>query len=320
MFDWLFGNETKKQLDQTKQQLGQYQDSGAYNREMAGAMDSILKDPANKDLIATVAAQDPNFLTDWTGQMQSMRKQANFGDITQKDLQTQYDALEKKNRYNYFGDGLLGMFLNPIGQTATAGFDLLTGQYANNKRDVASDLGAGVETALSFIPLAGGIAKGAKLGGSMAKMGNAMNSTKGTIASGGLFGGAEAVRQGGAETDPMDVLTGVGTGAAFSAAIPLGGRMLRNRGSKQLTGAMAGRGMDQAAINQTMSAIPNKELYQTALRSFIPKSTFGKVALGGGALYGGSKLFGGGAPQPMSYNDYSGMEQDPYAQYQGMGY
>jgi len=320
MFDWLFGNETKKQLDQTKQQMTDYGLNNTYNREMANAMDSILKDPANKDLLSNISSQDPSFLTNWGDQSRAMRQSANFGDLSQKDLQDQYDLLSKKDRYNYFGDGLLGMLLNPIGQTATAGYDLLTGQYANNKRDVASDLGAGVEAALSLIPFAGGIAKGAKLGGSMAKVGNSMNSIKGLTASGGLFGGAEALRQGGVETDPMDILTGAGTGAAFSAAIPFGSKLLRNRGSKQLTGAMAGRGMDQAAINQTMSAIPNKELYQTALRSFIPKSTFGKLALGGGALYGGSKLFGGGAQQPMDYNDYSSMEQDPYAQYQGMGY
>lgn len=319
MFDWLFGNNTQKQLDQTQQQMRDYRYGLDSNREMAGAMDSILKDPANKDLIATVAAQNPSFISDWTNQTQDLRKQANFGDLSYKDMQDQYDTMEKKNRYNYFGDGLLGMLLNPIGQTATAVGDLVSGNYAKNKRDVASDLGAGLETALTLVPMVGGIAKGAKLGGGLAKMGNMMNSTKGMIGTGALFGGADALRQEGADANPMDVLTGAGTGAAFSAAIPLGGRMLRNRGSKQLTGAMAGRGMDQAAINQTMSAIPNRELYQTALRSFMPKSTVGKLALGGGALYGGSKLFGGGAPQPMSYNDYSGMAQDQYAQ-QGMGY
>ena len=55
------------------------------------------------------------------------------------------------------------------------------------------------------------------------------------------------------------------------------------------------------------------------MRSLVPQSTFGKVALGGGLLYGGPKLLGGGGQPSMNYNDYSSMAQDPYAQY-GMGY
>lgn len=319
MFDWLFGNDTQKKLDQTQQQMRDYRYGLDSSREMAGAMDSILKDPANKDLITTVAAQNPSFISDWTSQTQDLRRQANFGDLSYKDMQDQYDTMEKKNRYNYFGDGLLGMLLNPIGQTATAVGDLVSGNYVKNKRDVASDLGAGLETALTLVPMVGGIAKGAKLGGGLAKMGNMMNSTKGMIGTGALFGGADALRQEGADANPMDVLTGAGTGAAFSAAIPFGQKLLQKRGTNVLSNAMTNRGMDQAAINATMGALPNKALYQTALKSYIPQSTFGKVALGGGLLYGGSKLLGGGGQPAMNYNDYSGMAQDPYAQ-QGMGY
>ena len=46
-----------------------------------------------------------------------------------------------------------------------------------------------------------------------------------------------------------------------------------------------------------MGSVPNKALYQTALRSFVPKSTIGKVAAGGGALYGASQLMGIGGQQ-----------------------
>lgn len=46
-----------------------------------------------------------------------------------------------------------------------------------------------------------------------------------------------------------------------------------------------------------MSSVPNKALYQTALRSFVPKTTLGKAAVGGGALLGANHLMGGGQQQ-----------------------
>ena len=324
MFDWLWGNNTKKELDQTGQQLKGYGDNIAYNREMAGAMDSIMKDPANKDLVATVAAQDPQFMTNWLNQTRDMRRQANFGDITQRDLQSQYDTLEKKNRYNYFGDGLLGAILNPIGQTVSAGVDLATGQYGKNGRDAASDLGALAETALTFLPMAGGAMKAMKLGKAGAAVNGAVNSIPGMALTGAGFGAADAYRQGGQDTQPLDVLGGAAMGGLFGAGIPIAGRMgsnfLRNRGANVLTNAMTNKGMDQAAIGGVLGSLPNKALYQQALQSFVPRSTFGKIAAGGGLLYGGSRLLNSGAEQqPMNYNDYSSMAQDPYAQY-GMGY
>ena len=324
MFDWLFGNNTQKQLDQTQQQMRDYRYGLDSSREMAGAMDSILKDPANKDLIATVAAQNPSFISDWTNQTKDLRRQANFGDLSYKDMQDQYDTMEKKNRYNYFGDGLLGSILNPIGQTATAVGDLVSGNYAKNKRDVASDVGAGLETALTFLPLAGGAMKAMKLGKAGAAVNGAVNSIPGMALTGAGFGAADAYRQGGQDTQPLDVLGGAAMGGLFGGGIPIVGRMgskfLRNRGTNVLTDAMTNKGMDQAAIDGVLGSLPNKALYQQALQSFVPRSTFGKIAAGGGLLYGGSRLLNSGTEQqPMDYNDYSSMAQDPYAQY-GMGY
>lgn len=327
MFDWLWGNNTKKELDQTGQQLKEYGGNIAYNREMAGAMDSIMKDPANKDLIATVAAQDPQFMTNWLNQTRDMRRQANFGDIEQRDLQSKYDTLEKKNRYNYFGDGLLGSILNPIGQTISAGVDLATGQYANNKRDVASDVGAGLETALTLLPGAGGAMKAMKLGKAGAAVNGAINSIPGMALTGAGFGAADAYRQGGQNTQPFDVLGGAAMGGLFgggiSAASKVGNNFIMNRGLKRQNVSGVYDALTSSGINPyqaSLMAVDENALRRAGMRSLVPQSTFGKVALGGGLLYGGSRLLNsGGEQQPMNYNDYSSMAQDPYAQY-GMGY
>lgn len=314
MFDWLFGNSTQKQLDESKKQLRDYQNNIENNRYMGNAISQILSDPANAELVSKISSTNPTFSTDMMNEAMNYRKQANFGDQDYKTMQEDYNALEKKNRYNYFGDGLLGSILNPIGQTATGIGDLVTGQYAANDRDVASDLGAAAETALSFIPILGGASKALKLGkaGSMlSKAGDMMNSTKGMIATGGLFGGADALRQNGSETSLGDLLTGAGTGAAFSAAIPMGQRLLKNRGTKVISNAMTGGGIPQDVTSQIVGALPNKALYQNALKSYIPKTTFGKVALGAGALYGGSKLMNGFNQQP-DYNSYSMMANGGY--------
>lgn len=314
MFDWLFGNSTQKQLDESKKQLRAYQNDIDTNRYMGNAISQILSDPANADLVSKISSTNPTFSTDMMNQAMDYRKQANFGDQDYKTMLEDYNKLEKKNRYNYFGDGILGAILNPIAQTATGIGDLVTGQYQANDRDIASDLGAAAETALTFIPVLGGASKALKLGkvgGLMSKAGNMMNSTKGMIATGGLFGGADALRQGGSETSMGDFLTGAGTGAAFSAAIPFGSRLLRNRGSRVINNAMTGSGIPQDVATQVVGALPNRALYQNALKSFIPKTTVGKVALGAGALYGGNKLLSGFNQQP-DYNSYSMMANGGY--------
>ena len=118
------------------------------------------------------------------------------------------------------------------------------------------------------------------------------------------FNAGETLRQGGSQTDIGELLGSAGTGAAFGAGIPLAGRaaggVLRNRGSSVIGKELARGGVADDVAKQFTNVLPNKALYQTALKSFVPQSTAGKLALGGGALYGGSKLlgaFGGGQQQ-----------------------
>lgn len=76
-------------------------------------------------------------------------------------------AQYKANKNNYFGNGFIGSLLNPIAQTVggigdLAGLGISGGKanawdgsndYLGDKRDIGSDLGAGIETALTIAPL-----------------------------------------------------------------------------------------------------------------------------------------------------------------------
>jgi hypothetical protein len=271
MFDWLFGSGRQTNYDDTNKLYGQFNDA-------QGAATSFYND--------NIAGKDWNALD--TATKTSLASQ--YGDLNSKagGLADQYTTTsdlfsqeEKANKNNFFGNGLLGAILNPFAQTFDAGMDAISGTYEG--RDVASDLGALGESALTFLPGVGMVGKAGKVG-------KALTSVPGLAATGAGFGGLEALRQGGSETQLQDVLSQGAMGAAFGGGIPLAGKLLKNRGSKVLQKGMVSRGMEPEAISQTMGAIPNRALYSSAVRSFVPKSTFGKVALGGGALYGGSQL------------------------------
>ena len=291
MFDWLFGSKRQTNHDDLST-IGNAVNKN--NADMAAYYnDNIANGNWDKLNLA-----DKQRVSDTYNAMRS----ASEGGKSQFDAYNKaYGDEEKANRYNYFGNGLLGAILNPIGQTVSAGKDLATGQYGKNGRDAASDLGALAETALTFLPMAGGAMKAMKLGKAGAAVNGAINSIPGMALTGAGFGAADAYRQGGQDTQPLDVLGGAAMGGLFGGGIPIAGRMgskfLRNRGTNVLTNAMTNKGMDQAAIDGVLGSLPNKALYQQALQSFVPRSTFGKIAAGGGLLYGGSRLLNSGAEQ-----------------------
>lgn len=300
MFDWLFGTKRETNYDDTNKLYGQF--DSARNEAQKFYDDNI----AGKDWGSLDTQTKANLSTKYN-QLDSNARGLSDQYTQTNDL---FNQEEKATRNDYFGNGLLGALLNPFAQTFDAGMDAITGNYEG--RDLASDLGAVGESALTFVPFAGGAMKAAKLGKAGNAVSKAVNSIPGMAGVGAGFGGLEALRQGGSETDIGDVMSQAGLGAAFGGAIPLAGKMLRNRGSKVLSRNMASRGMEQPQINAAMGSIPSKALYSTAVRSFIPKSTFGKVALGGGALLGGNALMNrmGGEPQVdpsmMMQNDVSG--------------
>lgn len=278
MFDWLFGSGRQTNYDDTNKLYGQFDE--ARNKATSFYNDKI----ANADWDALDTATKASLSNEY-GQLDSAARGL---DTQYSQTNDMFNQEEKANKNNYFGNGVLGAILNPFAQTFDAGMDAITGNYEG--RDLASDLGAVGESALSFVPFAGGAMKALKLGKAGSAVSKAVNSIPGMAGVGAGFGGLEALRQGGSETQLQDVLSQAGVGAAFGGGIPLAGKLLRGRGSNVLQKGMASRGMEPEAISQTMGAIPNRALYSTALRSFVPKSTFGKVAVGGGALLGGNAL------------------------------
>lgn len=278
MFDWLLGSGGKDRQALADQQAQANDVYGQYDKWFNG----LSEDQRNQ------------FNTQSGGNFLDTLKNETVG-----AADTAWNDYSKKSRNDTFGNGILGALLNPFAQTATAAGDLATGQYQKKGRDVMSDLGALGESALSVVPFAGGAMKALKLGKAGAAVSKGVNSIPGMAAVGAGFGGLEALRQGGSETQLQDVLSQAGMGAAFGGGIPLAGKLLKGRGTKVLSNQMANRGMDQQAISQTMGAIPNRALYSSAMRSFVPKSTFGKIAAGAGAVAGGGMLMNSmGGQQP----------------------
>lgn len=187
-----------------------------------------------------------------------------------------YEQEEKDWRYKPFGNGIIGGIVNPMYQAGTAAVDLMGGAYKQNNRDPVSDIGAGVESLMNIIPGASGV-KALTSAGKISRGALVRNALSGAASS-----VASAYREGGQNTKLSDALGRIPMGAAMGAAMPIG--------------------FDK------FGSLKNK-LAGTDWRKYLPKSTVGKVALGGGALYGGSKLlplFGGGQNQYQDDEDEEG--------------
>ncbi len=309
MFDWLFGSGRQANYDDTNKLYGQFND--ARNQATSFYNDKIANTDWDSLDLGTKASLSQQY-----GQLDSKAKSLNNQYSQMYDL---FNQEEKSSRNNYFGNGMLGIILNPFAQTLDAGIDLASGNYEKNGRDVASDLGALGESALSLVPLAGGAMKALKLGKAGSALTRGVNSVPGMAVTGAGIGGLEELRQGGSETQLQDVLSQAGMGAAFGGGIPLAGKMLKGRGTKVLSNQMAGRGMEPQAIQQAMGAIPNRALYSSAARSFVPKSTFGKIAAGAGAVAGGGMLMNGmGGQQPAMGGQMTEEQLYNYLVSQGM--
>lgn len=187
-----------------------------------------------------------------------------------------YEQEEKDWRYKPLGNGIIGGIVNPMYQAGTAAIDLMGNTYKQNNRDPVSDIGAGVESLMNIIPGASG-AKALTSAGKISRGALVRNALSGAASS-----VANAYREGGQNTKLSDALGRIPMGAAMGAAMPIG--------------------FDK------FGSLKNK-LAGTDWRKYLPKSTMGKVALGGGALYGGSKLlplFGGGQNQYQDDEDEEG--------------
>lgn len=222
-----------------------------------------------------------------------------------------FNQEEKERRHQTFGNGLLGAILNPAAQTFDAFGDLVTGNYDTSKRDVLSDIGAGVSTALMLIPGGGAIAGGAKAVkagskiGKLAKLNQALYRLPGSIGTGAAFGALDTLRTKGKDATLGDYLSSAGSGAiggAVFGSIPIVNKAIKNRGANEVSSALLSRGMTPDQASALVSQLKNRELYQAALGGY------GKLALGGAGLYGASRLLGGrqqqAQPEAMTLEDY----------------
>ena len=250
------------------------------------------------------------------------------------DARTNFNNAFKRNKYNEFGNGIIGSLINPVGQVASLGGDLAygigTGDWSNaSKRDYVSDLGALANTALTFSG-AGNLARTAPLASK--------------IAAGAAMGGAQNAAfnlwQNGYDTQLGDVLGDTAFGAAIGGAIPIAGNAIGNitqRGAvKNVNNALRKAGFGgnlsdagmyaagqnvlgdqyQALLSQANNGVRNK--LTNFATGALPNSRLGKMAaIGGGTALGGyglSKMLGGsGNDQQLSdeelaalYNYYGG--------------
>lgn len=261
MFDWLFGSKRQTNYDDTSSRYRDWQKANS---------------AANEYYANNIANVDWNSLSNEdkasrTAEFNKLNTQRN---ALGNNYQTMLDTYNAENQYyknKAFGDGIIGSFLNPIAQTASAAANLAGGGYSKNNRDWVSDLGAAAETALNFIP-----------GASTLKAVNgATKLSKGALALNALTGAgasmADAYRQGGKDTNFNDALSQAWAGALFGAGVPaaigVGGNFVKNRGG---------------------------------WRNMLPQSKLGKAAVIGGGLYGGSRLLGGlnGGNQAQSQGGY----------------
>lgn len=255
---------------------GRQYDRDTVNKQIDQA--NVLNQQANDYYAKNIEGADWNSLSDEdraqrTAIMNSYnnaRAQAKSGLDT---LGKAYEQEEKDWRYKPFGNGIIGGIVNPMYQAGTAAVDLMGNTYKQNNRDPVSDIGAGVESLMNIIPGASGV-KALTSAGKISRGALVRNALSGAASS-----VADAYREGGQNTKLSDALGRIPMGAAMGAAMPI-------------------------AFDK-FGGLKNK-LTGTDWRKYLPKSTMGKVALGGGALYGGSKLlplFGGGGQNQYQDDD-----------------
>lgn len=189
MWDFLFG-KTKDQYDadyakaikDTKQSMADsvYQDH--YNKALYDA---------NKDYFDSIGVKDPSayYYNDNGQYTNALSDTMNQYNKYLNDLNKEREEVAKKNKYNIYGDGMVGSILNPFHQGGTAIQDFVTSgtkEWDNGNRDALSDLGAIGESALVLAPYvgsgikairgAGAVAKGVNTASKLGKVGNAVKS------------------------------------------------------------------------------------------------------------------------------------------------
>lgn len=189
MWDFLFGKtkdqydaEYGKALDSAKQDKADAAYNYYYNKALYDS---------NKDYFDKIGVQDPSS-SYWGSNGQKTNALSDTMNQYSKymnDLNKEREEVAKKNKYNIYGDGMVGSILNPFHQGGTAIQDFVTSgtkEWDNGNRDALSDLGAIGESALVLAPYvgsgikairgAGAVAKGVDTASKLGKVGNAVKS------------------------------------------------------------------------------------------------------------------------------------------------
>lgn len=189
MWDFLFGKtkdqydaEYGKALDSAKQDKADAAYNYYYNKALYDS---------NKDYFDKMGVQDPSS-SYWGSNGQKTNALSDTMNQYSKymnDLNKEREEVAKKNKYNIYGDGMVGSILNPFHQGGTAIQDFVTSgtkEWDNGNRDALSDLGAIGESALVLAPYvgsgikairgAGAVAKGVDTASKLGKVGNAVKS------------------------------------------------------------------------------------------------------------------------------------------------
>lgn len=189
MFDFLFGknkDQYASEYDTAIKNAKQDRADAAYNLRYNKALYD-----ANKDYFDKIGVKDPSasYWNDNGQRTNNFTETMNQYGKYLNDLNKEKDDVAWKNRYNIFGDGIIGNLLNPFHQAGTAIQDFVssgTKEWDNGNRDVLSDLGAMGESALMVAPYVGsGIkairgasaaAKGVDTASKLGKVGSAVKS------------------------------------------------------------------------------------------------------------------------------------------------
>ena len=175
MWDFLFGKnkdqydaEYDKAIKDTKQQRADAEYNYRYNKALYDA---------NKDYFDKVGVKDPSasYWNDNGQRTNALTETMNQYNKYLSDLSKEREDVARANKYNVFGDGIIGGLLNPFNQAGTAVQDFVTSgtrEWDKGNRDVLSDLGAIGESALTVAPFAGLGLKALKGGATVAKAAN----------------------------------------------------------------------------------------------------------------------------------------------------
>ena len=159
MWDFLFGRnkdqydaEYDKAIKDTKQQKADAEYNYRYNKALYDA---------NKDYFDKAGVKDPStsYWDDNGQRTNALTDTMNQYNKYLSDLSKEREDVAKANKYNVFGDGIIGSLLNPFNQAGTAVQDFVTSgtkEWQNGNRDWLSDLGSAGEVGLTLATLGSG--------------------------------------------------------------------------------------------------------------------------------------------------------------------